>query len=145
MSVLKFIQKLLKIKRFRVAGFSFKNRGRELWLNVKPYKNGRCCPYCNKPGKVIHTAEKPRVWLDVPVCGIRVFLVYHPREIICRRHGRVQEIIPWASAYCRVTHRFEYLLLIYCSIMTQKAAARLLRLSACSDGKRPSIPKLSGH
>ncbi len=38
MSVLKFIQKLLKIKRFRVSGFSFKNRGRELWLNVKPYK-----------------------------------------------------------------------------------------------------------
>ncbi len=65
MSILKFIQNLLKIKRFRVIGFSFKNRGRELWRNVKPYKNGRCCPYCNKPGKVIHTAEKARIWLDV--------------------------------------------------------------------------------
>ncbi|MCD6197316.1 MAG: ISL3 family transposase [Deltaproteobacteria bacterium] len=129
MSVLKFIQKLLKIKRFRITDFSFKNWGKELWLDVKPYKNGRCCPYCNRRGKIIRTAEKARIWLDVPVCGIQVFLVYHPREIRCKSHGRVQEIIPWASAYSRVTHRFEYLLLTYCSIMTQKAAAKLLRIS----------------
>ncbi len=129
MSVLKFIQKLLKIKRFRVTGFSFKNRGKELWLEVKPYKNGRRCLYCNRLGKIIHVAEKVRIWRDVPICGIQVFLVYHPREIRCKKHGRVQEIIPWASIYSRVTHRFEYLLLVYCSIMTQKAAAKLLRLS----------------
>ena len=98
MSVLKFIQKLLKIKRFRITGFSFKNWGKELWLDVKPYKNGRCCPYCNRRGKIIRTAEKARIWRDVSVCGVQVFLVYHPQEIRCKRHGRVQEIIPWASA-----------------------------------------------
>ena len=129
MSVLKFIQKLLKIKHFRVTGFEFKNWGKELWLEVKPYKNGRCCPACNKRGKIAWTAEKPRVWRDVPVCGIQIFLVYHPREIICKTHGRIQEIIPWAAPYARVTHRFEYLLLIYTTIMPQKAAARLLKIS----------------
>lgn len=148
MSVLKFIQKLLKIKRFRVAGFSFKNWGKELYLDVKPYKNGRCCPYCNRRGKIIRIAEKARIWRDVPVCGIQVFLVYHPRKIRCKRHGRVQEVIPWASAYSRVTHRFEYLLLTYCSIMTQKAAAKLLSISTStlSDLLHRTITKFrEGH
>ncbi len=129
MSVLKFIQKLLKIKGFKVTGFSFKNWGKELYLYVKPYKNGRCCPHCNKRGKIIRIAKKARIWRDIPICGIQVFLVYHPREIRCKKHGRVQERIPWASCYARVTRRFEYLLLIYCSIMTQKAATRLLSIS----------------
>ena len=148
MSVLKFIQKLLKIKRFRVTGFSFKNWGKELYLDVKPYKNGRCCPYCNRRGRIIRIAEKVRIWRDVPVCGIQVFLSYRPKEIRCTRHGRVQEDIPWASAYSRVTHRFEYLLLTYCSIMTQKAAAKLLRISTStlSDLLHRTISKFrQGH
>lgn len=69
------------------------------------------------------------MWRDIPICGIQVFFWYYPREIKCRKHGRVQENIPWASPYARVTHRFEYSLLTYCSVMTQKAAAQLLKIS----------------
>ncbi len=35
MSILKFIQKLLKIKGYRVVDFTFKNWCKELWLEVK--------------------------------------------------------------------------------------------------------------
>lgn len=129
MSILKFIRKLLKIKGYRVVNFSFQHWYKELWLEVKPHKNGARCPLCGRRGKIIHTLEQPRVWRDVPVCGRLVFLVYCPREIRCRRHGRIQENIPWAENNARVTYRFEYLLLSYCSIMTQKAAAGLLHIS----------------
>ncbi len=129
MSILKFIQKLLKIKGYHVIDFTFNNWCKELWLEVKPHKNGARCPKCNRRGKIIRIFDKPRVWWDVPVCGKDVFLVYRPREINCRRHGRVQENIPWAAQHARVTYRFEFLLLSYCAVMTQKAASKLLKIS----------------
>ena len=130
MSITKFIERLLKIKAFCVKDFRFKNWFKELWLEVKPYKNGALCPYCQKRGKIVNTLDEPRIWRDVPVCGREVFFTYRPREIECRIHGRLQENIPWAAVNARVTYRFEYLLLIYCSIMTQKAAARLLKIAS---------------
>ena len=130
MSIAKFIERLLKIKAFCVKNFRFKDRYQELWLEIKPYKNGALCPYCQKRGRIVRTLVEPRVWRDVPVCGREVFLTYRPREIDCRVHGRLQEDIPWAAPNARVTYRFEYVLLIYCTIMTQKAAARLLKIAA---------------
>jgi transposase len=72
--------------------------------------------------------DKPRIWRDLPVCGWSVFLCYHPREVFCPTHRRVQEDIPWADTYARITYRFEYALLVYCQLMAQKAAARILHI-----------------
>ena len=106
MSKPKFIERLLKIKAFCVKNFKFKNWFKELWLEVKPYKNGALCPYCQKRGRIVNTLDEPRVWRDVPVCGKEVFFTYRPREIECRVHGRLQEDIPWAAVNARVTYRF---------------------------------------
>lgn len=59
-----------------------------------------------------------------------IFFHYAPKEIICPTHGRIQEEIPWAAANSRVTYRFEYAILVYCQMMTQKAAAQLLGIPA---------------
>lgn len=128
MSIAKFIQRLLKIKGFSVTGFLFKNRYKELWLTVKPHKNGAQCPLCGNRGRIVNTLTEPRIWRDIPVCGREVFFLYTPREILCRTHGRIQEDIPWAAPYARITYRFEYSLLMYCTTMTQKAAAQLLKI-----------------
>ena len=69
-----------------------------------------------------------RYWDDVVLCGSRCVLVYAPREIQCPTHGRIQERIPWADAYSRITYRLEYLILSLCRLMTQKAAALLLHI-----------------
>jgi hypothetical protein len=45
MSIRKFIQKLLKIKGYSVVDFTFNNWCKELWLEVKPHKNGARCPW----------------------------------------------------------------------------------------------------
>lgn len=60
MSILNFIRNLLKIKGYSVTAFTFRNRFKELWLEVKPYKNGAQCPHCGRRGKIIRTLDTPR-------------------------------------------------------------------------------------
>lgn len=76
------------------------------------------------------------------------YFFYHPKEILCPTHGRVQENIPWAEAYARITYRLEYIILVYCQLMTQKAAAPLLHIakSTLSDLLHRAIERLrEGH
>jgi transposase len=128
MTVNKFIRKLLNLKDLFINDFQFKPRDKELILWVKPYKNGCRCPQCKRRCRIVRTLDAPRLWRDIPLCRWSVFLCYSPREIMCPTHGRIQEEIPWAEAYSRITYRFEYIMLVYCQLMTQKAAARILHI-----------------
>ncbi|NBD95517.1 MAG: ISL3 family transposase [Gammaproteobacteria bacterium] len=127
MTAFKLIGKLLKFKGFRCVGLAFR-RGSRLDVLVKPYKNGCRCPECGRRGKIIRQRPDPRFWRDIPVGPWSVWLMYWPREIRCATHGRVTERLPWADAGARVSYRLEYLMLRYGQIMSQKAAAELLRL-----------------
>ena len=148
MTANKFIRNLLNLKELFVTGFDLKQRPRRLTIFVKPYKNGCRCPECNRRGKIKHQTQQGRVWRDLPLYGCQVELCYFPREIICPTHGRIQERIPWADNFSRVTYRFEYALLIDCQIMTQKAAAQLLKVapSTLSDMLHRAIGRIrDGH
>ena len=148
MTVNKFIRKVLNLKGVSVTGFQFKIRDRELHLWVKPHKNGCLCPHCRRRGRIKRIMDQPRVWRDLPVCGWSVFFWYYPKEISCPTHGRVQEEIPWAESYARVTYRFEYIMLVYCQLMTQKAAAKILHIpkSTLSDQLHRTITRIrDGH
>jgi transposase len=60
----------------------------------------------------------------------------------------VQEDIPWAESHARITYRFEYAMLVYCQLMTQKAAARILHIpdSTLSDLLHRTISRIrDGH
>jgi transposase len=59
---------------------------------------------------------------------VRIVFHYAPKEIDCPTHGRVQEQIAWAAPYSRVTHRLEFRICALCQIMTQKAAAAILKM-----------------
>ena len=147
MTANKCIQKLLRCKGFKVVDFRFA-AGNELLILVKPHKNGLRCPQCQRRGTIIRTRSEPRWWRDIAVCGWSVWFMFCPREIRCPTHGRVEEQIPWADPYARCTYRFEYLMLRYCQIMTQKAAAQLLRIatSTLSDMLHRSITRIrEGH
>jgi transposase len=146
--VRKFIVSLLRLKEIFVVDYEFKRRDRALHLWVRPYKSGCRCPKCDRRCTIFHVCASPRMWRDIPVCGWSVFFCYQPKEIFCPTHGRIQERIPWAEAYARITYRFEYALLVYCQLMTQKAAARLLHVSTStlSDLLHQSITRLrDGH
>ena len=148
MTVNKLIRKLLNLKGLCVTSFEFANRSTILNLWVKPHKNGCRCPHCNRRGRIVNTTDMARVWHDLPVCGCCVLFWFCPREIQCSTHGRVQEDIPWAESYARITYRFEYAMLVYCQIMTQKAAAKILHIpkSTLSDMLHRTITRIrDGH
>lgn len=124
----KTIAKLLKFKDLKISGLFFK-RENELKLAVKPFKNGCRCPECGRRGKIVRTRPAYREWRDIPCGGRTVWLTYAPREIVCPTHGRIEEDLPWAERYSRITYRYEYVMLHHCQNMTQKAAAQLLHVS----------------
>ena len=148
MTANKLIRKLLKLKGLKIVSAVFKERAKELLLYVKPYKNGCRCPDCGRRCKILRAMREIREWHDVCVCGWVVYLLYAPKEIECPTHGRVQEEIPWADAFARITYRLEYLVLVYGQLMTQKAAAKLLRMpsSTLSDILHRTITRIrDGH
>ena len=126
MSNLKLLRKILRLKDLKITHFWFKNRNKELQLTVNPYKNGCRCPQCGRRGRIVRQAIGLRCWEDLTLMGLKVLLCYAPKEILCPTHGRVQEEIPWAPAYSRITYRLEWRLCSLCQIMTQKAAAEIL-------------------
>jgi transposase len=125
----KTIARLLKIKECKLTDISF-HHGNVVRLAVKPLKNGCRCVQCGRRGKIIRTRSQAREWRDLKVGGWHVHFVYAPREIFCPTHGRVEEQIPWAAPYSRITYRCEYVMLRLCQEMTQKAAAGLLGLAS---------------
>ena len=128
MSNLKLLRTILRLKSLKITHFRCMHRDTELRLAVKPYKNGCRCPACGRRGRIVHQTTEQRRWEDIALMGLRIVLWYAPKEIQCPTHGRVQEEIPWAPAYARVTFRLEWRLCTLCQIMTQKAAAEILRM-----------------
>ena len=126
MSNLKLLYKILRLKGMKITQFWFKNRNKELHLAVKPYKNGCRCPECERRCRIVRHTTELRRWEDLTLMGMKVLLWYAPKEICCPTHGRVQETIPWAPAYSRITYRLEWRVCSLCQIMTQKAAAEIL-------------------
>jgi len=112
----------------KVTWFKFKEYGKELHLGVKPYKNGCLCPECGRRGRIIRSTTEARTWTDITVFGIKIILSYSPKEIACPTHGRLQEEIPWAAPQARVSYRLEWRICALSQIMTQKAAAEVLRM-----------------
>ncbi len=128
MSNIKLLNKILRLKGMKITRFWFKNRDKELHLAIKPYKNGCRCPECGRRGRIVHHATELRRWEDLTLMGMKLLLWYAPKEIQCPTHGRVQETIPWAPVYSRITYRLEWRICALCQIMTQKAAAEILKM-----------------
>lgn len=148
MTTSKFIRKLLHLKDVVVKNHEFSNWYRELHLHLEPRHGGALCPTCHRRGKIVHSDTAPRVWRDLQISGTTVFFHYAPREILCRSHGRIQEKIPWAGEYDRISYRLEFLVLVSAQLMTQKAAAHMLGMakSTFSDILHRSIKKYrAGH
>ena len=129
MSNLTLLAKILRLKELKITAFSFQQRDTELHLWVKPFKNGYRCPVCERRCPIVRKAQEVRSWEDVAIFGRKVLFWYAPKEIACPTHGLVQERIPWAAPYARITYRLEFRICALCQIMTQKAAAAILKMA----------------
>ncbi|MHB8253795.1 MAG: ISL3 family transposase [Acidiferrobacter sp.] len=129
MSNLTLLAKILRLKDLKITAFSFQQRDTELHLWVKPFKNGCRCPVCERRCPIVRQAQEARSWEDVAILGRKTLFWYAPKEILCPTHGLVQEKIPWAAPYARITYRLEFRICALCQIMTQKAAAAILKMA----------------
>lgn len=129
MSNLTLLAKILRLKDLKITAFSFQQRDTELHLWVKPFKNGCRCPVCERRCPIVRQAQEARSWEDIAVFGRKTLFWYAPKEILCPTHGLVQEKIPWAAPYARITYRLEFRICALCQIMTQKAAAAILKMA----------------
>jgi transposase len=129
-SNLKLLCKILRLKELKITAFQFKQRDTELHLWVKPFKNGCRCPEpgCERRCPIVRQSKEVRRWEDIALFGRKIIFWYAPKEIECPTHGRLQEQIPWAAPHARITYRLEYRICALCKIMTQKAAAEILKL-----------------
>ncbi len=123
------LAKILRLKDLKITAFAFQQRDTELHLWVKPFKNGCRCPKCERRCPIVRQAQEARSWEDVAILGRKVLFWYAPKEIVCPTHGLVQERIPWAAPYARITYRLEFRICALCQIMTQKAAAEILKMA----------------
>ena len=130
MSNLTLLRRILRLRELKITHFEFKHRDAELHLGVKPYKNGCRCPKCQRRCDIVRLGSQARSWTDLSVFGMRITFWYAPKEIRCPTHGRVQEDIAWAESHSRITYRLEYRICALCQIMTQKAAAAILKMPA---------------
>lgn len=143
----KLLSKLLRLNGVKITYFEFKDRDKELHVGIKPYKNGCRCQKCGRRCPIVRFAKK-RSWTDVTILGRVVVFWYVPKEINCPIHGRGQEEIPWAAPLSRVTYRLEYIVCQLGRIMTQKAAADILKMptSTLSDILHRVITRVrAGH
>jgi transposase len=148
MSNERLLRKLLRLNELKIKWFEFRDRGKELHLGVKPNKNGCRCPECGLRGRIVRPVTDERTWTDIAVFGLQIILHYSPKEIVCRTHDRIQEEIPWAATRARVTCRLEFRVCALSQIMTQKAAAEILRMptSTVSDVLHRLIHRVrAGH
>jgi len=84
--------------------------GMLLEAHMRPRSNSLPkCSVCGKRGSGYDTLRTRRFEF-VPLWGIKVFFVYRPRRVDCRRCGIKVEQIPWASGKSHRTQAYEWFL-----------------------------------
>ncbi len=68
----KLLGQLIRRKDFRITWFELHERKRELFVGVKPYKNGCRCPLCDRRCEIVRVLRERRKWRDVLICGMQV-------------------------------------------------------------------------
>lgn len=71
----KLLEKLLRMKGFRVDWYTIHPRKGEIHIGVEPHKTGCRCPDCDRRGKIVAILPECREWRDVMICGMRVFFL----------------------------------------------------------------------
>ena len=81
----KLLAKLLRIKGYHVKWYDIYAKKGEIHIGVKPHKTGSRCPECDRREKIVATLPEHRKWLDVMICGMRVFFFISQEKLNVRR------------------------------------------------------------
>ena len=100
------IAKLIGLQGLWVRGFHFQADKARVVVDVVPRRRKPLCGICGR--KVRKNKDRyNRYWRHLDLFGVRTYLRYSIRRVVCRRCGVVREKVPWADKGSRFTKSFE--------------------------------------
>jgi transposase len=120
------LRRQLTLKRTRVTGFEFTDKGIE--VDVAPMTRVPYCSACQRRTRRVYD-HRDRAWRHLDFAGMEVTLRYRQRRVDCRACGVRAELVPWADTGSRFTRDFEDQAAYFAQVMDRTAASRLLRVA----------------
>jgi hypothetical protein len=121
------LNRVQKFKSFVYTAARF--AGEVLEVQVAARANGKAlCSGCARPSPGYDRLPERRFEF-VPLWGIRVFLVYAPRRVDCRRCGVRVEQMPWASGKHQLTETYAWFLARWARRLSWKEVAEVFHTS----------------
>jgi transposase len=125
---------LLKSILNRVQGFKSFVYGRARWagtqskpaieVELRARANSRpICSKCQRPGPGYDTLEERRFEF-IPLWGIKIFFLYSPRRVGCKRCGVNVEAMPWANGKRPITDAYAWYLAGWAKRLSWKGVAQ---------------------
>ena len=106
MRVTTLVNKLIGLQGLWVRGFHFQADKARVVVDVVPRRRKPLCGICGR--KVRKNKDRyNRYWRHLDLFGVRTYLRYSIRRVVCRRCGVVREKVPWADKGSRFTKSFE--------------------------------------
>jgi len=121
----------------RVQKFKSFVYGEVRWLNndiqptlevdIHERQNSRAlCSVCEQPA-VNYDRQRQRRFEFIPLWGIKIFLLYSPRRVKCRRCGVKVEHMPWAVGKRQITRNYAWYLAEWSKRMSWQEVAETFR------------------
>jgi transposase len=100
-----------------------------LEVSVHERANGRpLCSGCGRAGPGYDRLPERR-YEFVPLWALRVFLLYAPRRVDCRRCGVKVEQLPWAEGKSQLTRTYQWFLASWSKLLPWQQVANAFRTS----------------
>ena len=94
MRVTTLVNKLIGLQGLWVRGFHFQADKARVVVDVVPRRRKPLCGICGR--KVRKNKDRyNRYWRHLDLFGVRTYLRYSIRRVVCRRCGVVREKVPW--------------------------------------------------
>ncbi len=105
MRVTTLVNKLIGLQGLWVRNFHFQADKARVVVDVVPRRRKPLCGVCGR--KVRKNKDRyNRYWRHLDLFGVRSYLRYSIRRVVCRRCGVVKEKVPWADKGSRFTLKF---------------------------------------
>ena len=106
MRVTTLVNNLIGLQGLWVRGFHYQADKARAVVDVVPRRRRPLCGVCGR--KVRKNKDRyNRYWRHLDLFGVRTYLRYSIRRVVCRRCGVVREKVPWADKGSRFTKSFE--------------------------------------
>ena len=103
--------------------------GEQIEVELRPRKNSKAiCSECKRPAPGYDTLAQRRFEF-VPLWNLKVFFLYAPRRVACRRCGVKVEKLPWSEGKHRLTRAYAWFLATWAKRMSWQEVAVVFRTS----------------